>query len=473
VALLLSIFVHKISHGTTIYIQMLYYLILGIHLVKRMREGGYANIISPDICFLAFYTLVHLGYMSLYSLRVVPYSTEVIYFDSGIPDALLAINIGLIGFLFGSEIFCSRNKKIIQSHYVAVPRRGWGGVGLVFMFTGLLFHLLGLYTLGYGLISQYGYAAIGNVNMYTNSKFTIYSLQLSVNVMVLGIVIYSLYSALRYQKLFKSKIAMVTAVSFILLMILEGDRGPVLKFGLPILFVRHYFIKQIKVKYLLIMFLGLGVLFAAIGVSRTVIFSPSSMLKEYQYQKGAGGVAWYSPFVELGSSFNTLNITVHEVPSAEPYWKGASWRDALIHIVPFLQGYTLRKGISTWQPSQWVTTTYWGEERAGRAFTVVAEGYLNFGFIGVFMELFLLGAFLRWLTIMFSKNPSAFWGFIMLGCMGPVILSVRNHLNLVTNVCMQVFVLSFLLNIFFGNDPEESYKFDESDECQTCLDYEE
>lgn len=177
------------------------------------------------------------------------------------------------------------------------------------------------------------------------------------------------------------------------------------------------------------------------------------MLEEYKYQKTARQLGWYSPFVEMGRSYAVVAIITNDVPNQEPYWKGASWRNAAFHIVPFLQGFTYRLGLSTWGPSEWLTTTYFGTESAGTGFTVAAEGYLNFGLLGAFIELMLFGLFIRWLTVKFSKNPSAVWAFIMLGCLGPSIMVVRNHVNLVTNKYAQVVVLALLINLFLGNEP--------------------
>jgi lipid-A-disaccharide synthase-like uncharacterized protein len=135
--------------------------------------------------------------------------------------------------------------------------------------------------------------------------------------------------------------------------------------------------------------------------------------------------------------------------------------------VPFLQRYTFRAGISTWAPSSWITTTYFGTEAAGRGFTLAAEGYLNFGLLGAFAELALVGIFVRWLSKKYSTRPSAMWGVIFLGCFGVLILAIRNHLNIVTNVCAQIAVIGFLLNLFLGNEPSSGYQTDESNE----LDY--
>jgi hypothetical protein len=132
---------------------------------------------------------------------------------------------------------------------------------------------------------------------------------------------------------------------------------------------------------------------------------------------------------------------------------GASWRDATFHIIPFFQNFAIQHGWSRWAPSEWVTINFFGEGRAGRAFTVAAEGYLNFGFIGTFFELTFFGLFIRWLGIKFSRKPSAMWAIIMLGCTGQSMMIIRSHLNLFLNLCTELMVIAFILQLFLGNEP--------------------
>lgn len=453
VAMCLSILVYKISRGTTgialFPSQMVFYLVLSIHLLCRYKKLGMSFILAPDVCFTVFFTLIHLGYISLYTAGIVPFSEEAIYFEQANQKALFAINIGLIGFLFGFEIRLSRGKNDQTSLMVYLPSHGWGIMGISLLGIGLLMHLVGLYTLGFYLISSYGYAAIAGAYRFGASYFTIFCLNISILVIASGIMVYLVYSSLLYGKLFQSKLVLFLVVISFMIVILEGDRGPVLRFGLPILLVRHFLIKRIRLRFLLIIGLLTLFMFTALAVVRTTVFKPSQMIQEYQFQKS--DLQWYSGIVELGGSYNTLNVTVHEVPHNEPYWKGASWRDSIVHIVPFLQGFAVRRGFAHPSPSKWVTDTYWGPQRAGRGFSVTAEGFLNFGFLGVFAELMICGIFLRWLMAFFSLKPSACRALILFGCFALVVLVIRNHFNLLWAAAANIMVLSWILNLFFGN----------------------
>lgn len=455
VALLLSFAVYNFLDYDSIQSiwlpQILFWIIVAVHFFGRLKASK-DNILSPDIVFIFFYALVHLGYISFYSFGLLPYSEMVFYFESAITKALLIINIGLVGFIFGYEAVRAKSLYFKPIRKLAMPGQLWGGIGVLLLMSGILMHIVGLILLGPTLIKNHGYAAIAGAYRYTDSYLTILFLRVSIPLIVIGLVIYVIYSSLRYARLFKSKFTLGLVVLAFAFMIMEGDRGPVLKLTLPILLVRHYFIKPIKLKYIVTIFLILVTVFSTLSVVRSIVFNPSKMLEEYKYHESSGNIGWYSAFAELGGSFVVVNITAHEVPVNEAYWKGATWRDSMFHMVPFLQGFTLKKGWSTWAPSRWVTTTYFGPNASGRGYTVAAEGYLNFGYVGVFVELMFLGLFIRWLTVKFCKSPSQMWALIMIGCLGPTILVIRNHLNLLTDVCVQVFVFAMILNLLCGNE---------------------
>jgi hypothetical protein len=431
---------------------IIYYLVAFVHIAFRVKTGGKANILSPEILFVLLYTMFHLGYVTLYALGIVPYSDIVFVFEISIPKALFIINLGLISFLLGYEIIGSRGSTPRVMGHIRIPGLSWCILGLIFMVVAVAAHLIVVIFMA-PYLPVYGYVALQRIDEYSRSFLLVLFWRNAPHLMVLGMLIYTLSSALWYGKLFRSKLALVLVIVYFALVIMEGDRGPILQLGAPLLLVRHYLVKHIRIRHLAVLFVVTLILFAGLAVVRTTVFKPEIMLREYKYQKSSGQLTWMSPFVEMGTSFLVVDIVSHEVPMSEPYWKGASWRDAAFHIVPFLEGFALRQGWATWAPSAWITTTYYGTFRAGRAFTVAAEGYLNFGYPGVVAELMFFGIFIRWLTIRFSKNPSAVWGIIMLGCIGVSMVVIRGHVGIVFSVCARVMLVAALLNMLLGQEP--------------------
>ena len=453
VALLFSIAIYMVctddSEATLVPMQLVYYLVVFVHLLKRVGSNR-ENILSPEIGFIVMYTVVHLGYISLYTLNIIPLVSEIVYYQNGINKAMLAINIGLISFILGYELV---KGKQCESFQRPMPPSMWSLFSVILAVLGVLLHVVGLFLLGLDVLYKYGYTAIVYAERYS-SLWSKLALSKGVDIFIIGTTFYCLFSALKYKKLFKSKIYFWMVCLFVGIMILEGDRGPIFKILLVLIFVRHFFVKAISFKMLIILATVTAILFAGMAVARKVIFNPEKMFSEYRYKMNQGMVGWYSPFVEMGTSFNVLNITVHDIPEAEPYWKGSSWVTALVHVVPFLEGYTLKHGYTTWAPSTWVTTTYWGPERAGRAYTLAAEGYLNFGYPGVFIELFFFGALFRLLSVYVCKKTTISRAIIYIFCVGQALLCVRQHLNIFLAVSVQISVFCLLLDNLFNKKNE-------------------
>jgi hypothetical protein len=430
-----------------------YYLVAAGHIAFRWKKGGTANILSPDIIFLLFYTLFHLGYVVLYDLGLTPYHDPPFHYETSIPRSLFVINLGLVSFLLGYEILGSRGGELRAPGPPRIPRQTWCVLGLVIMTVGVGMHVSVLGSVGIGLFRTYGYEAFANIHNYTRSFLIILLWRYSFQIVILGLAIHAVSSSLRYGKLFRSRLALLVLILFSLLLIMEGDRGPLLQMGTLVLLIRHYLVKRVRLHHLVLISIAVFVLFTAMRAMRTYVFEPTRMLEEYKYQKGAGETAWTTPFLEAGNSYLVVNITCHEVPSQEPYWKGASWKIAVFRMIPFLEGFALRHGWSTWSPSEWVTITYYGPTAAGRGFSISAEGYLNFGYLGVIVEMMFLGMFIRWVTVRFSNNPSAAWGILMIACIGISAGMVRAQISNLFGNFPRFLVAVVLLDLLLGNEP--------------------
>ena len=446
--LLLCCFVSYIFYfSSSINLQiMFFYVILVVHYIKRSRDLGKSCILSLDMILLYFYTLFHMGYVTIFSMKIVPYFEEIAYLERLLPRSLFAVNIGLISFIYGYSILYIKN--VSNRIVIEKPNQIYGIIGSIFIISGFIFHILGIFMIGLDTLYMYGYDVVGNVNRYTTSTLNILLLTLGIKYfMVLGVVIYCSFSALANGKLFKNK-AIFSVVAFtILLLLVEGDRGPVVRLVMPAIIIRHFFIKRLKIKYLIVILFLIIFIFNAVSLTRKYGFNVDKMVKTYSEMSGSGDVKWYQPLLETGGSIKTVSMTIESVPEQENFWHGASWRDAVIHLVPFLMGYTFEHGWSTWAPSDWVTVTYRGTNASGLGFTAVAEGYLNFGYIGVFFELAFIGLFIKWLQYNFFSNPSVERILIMLGCFGTQISVIRAELSVATGLIGVIFIVTFAMKL--------------------------
>jgi len=434
--------------------QIIYYLMVAGMVVHRIFRGGWTNIMAPDITFVAFYTLVHLGYLTSHTLNIVPYSEKVFHFEEAIPRSMLVINIGLAAFLIGYELAGPSALKRANAQPVGFVPQNWSTLGLVVTTVGILTHVAGIFSAGIGDFIEYGNTIIQADLVKVRSLHTILLLTLGSRLFLMGLTVHMLSSALRSGKLFESKAVQFLFFLMIALFILEGDRAPIFMTVVPAMFIRHYLIKPWKPYTICAIVLAFGMLFVAIFAIREVGANPAQLASELSAQREKGNIKSANMFLELGFVYNTLNYTTGVVPEYEPYWYGAGWRDALIHVVPFAQGAAIRAGFGRESPSQWLLISMYGpslaSDAAGLGFTISGDGYLNLGYPGVFIELFAIGFFFRWVVVRFCLQPTMVRGLVLFGIFGIVVFITRNDSNTLLAPCVQVFVISWILGKFFS-----------------------
>lgn len=461
--LLATTAVHKIAPGNNLgHIQgwlVIYYFLIIVHFIARYRKCGASFLLAPDVFFILPYTIFHLGYVTFYGIGLLDYQTGIFYFDQSIGKSIYLIVLGLISFLIGYEIMGPK-RPAIEPDYISIPNQSWCFIGQTFMISALAMHLVCLSLIGIDNLKQYGHTAIINIADYT-PWFVALVFSKTGFLMIFGLTTYCIASALRYKKLFASPIGVAVISIYLFVLFLEVARGMIFQLFVPMLLIRQYMVKPFRIRNILLIFAGIVVLFTIMGIMKSIVFDPVKMIEEVVYHKESGKITWLDPFVEAGGSFVIVNITANEVPSNQPYWLGESWKNAILHTIPFVQGYMLTKGYIHGVPGFWVSYNYFGLEKAAKGFSVVAEGFLNFGYTGVFVEMAFLGIFIRWLTIKFAKKPSAKWGFIMLGCICSTIPVIRNDINIVTAMWVQIAVVGYLLNLFLSNN-EPDYQTPEA-----------
>ncbi|XAM01284.1 O-antigen polysaccharide polymerase Wzy [Phycisphaeraceae bacterium D3-23] len=433
--------------------HVVYYTLAITHIGHRMFKAGLKALVAPDVLFTVVYTVVNWGYLTFLWLGAVPFSSRVIYFSTAMGDSLMVVTVGLAAFLIAYEV-AGHSKRATPAYAteIAIPKPGWGFVGISLMCLGIMLHFIGLLGLGVDTVFKHGYDAVQHVSRYTDSYIIQTIMAISIPISVIGTMLCFGYGVIRERKLFYSRFFMVVWAGWVLVLLLEGDRGGVVRILLPAMIIYHYVIKPIKFRYLAMIGVTVLFIFSALAfVRNTSGFSPSAMIKDYQHvQSKDDNVKWYSMLYELGTSFVTLNITVHEVPGAENYWKGQSWLDSAIHVVPFAQGYAYRNGFGKVQPSDWVTVTYWGPKSSGKGYNFAAEGYLNFGLPGVIIQMFAIGLVLRWLVRRFQRAPSTGSLIVMFGGVVLIIISIRDHTNVLLPQLAHLWVVSWFMTQTFG-----------------------
>ncbi len=135
-----------------------------------------------------------------------------------------------------------------------------------------------------------------------------------------------------------------------------------------------------------------------------------------------GGVQAFSdillldPFYEMGIQIRTVSYTLQAFSEgATEFWLGQSYFDAFMRTIPNIFGLrSIVGGSAADSPSSWLTETF-NPGGAGLGNSLIAEGYLNFGIIGVIAVPFLIGYFLKRFDerAVLSPKTLAIYGILM------------------------------------------------------------
>lgn len=422
-------------------------VIMIVHMIYRFCVRPF-NALAPDIVFVLAYFLFHFGYLILWVFDIVPDIERIFYAPSLYPNVIFIVNIGILSYFFGYE--AAQSAKHDESMVVikSVPPNIWMHLGILIMLMSLLIHVSYILVIGVDKFLTEGYRIAGYIDRYVSDARL---WRLGTQIFIFGFALYIIAVSMIYGRLFHGKIGLMVFSIYAGLLLMEGQRTPVAILFMVFIVVRHYLIKPFKLRTLILLFFLLMAGFALIRITREVTsFDISKMTQEIEYASESGEIHWYDPMVEMGASVRAINLTMSVVPDPFPYWYGKTYLNSLLHTIPFVQGaLEARLGMT---PAKWLTRVVFGPEgsSAGVGFSVAAEGYFNFGYPGVFLQMFLLGFIMRKMYIKFicSCSPSIALVFIM--SLGIFIISVRNDSNVVIAPILQALLLAWILKNIFG-----------------------
>lgn len=443
-----------LSWETTTRLNVLLIIVIAlVHIFYRWRTGPFMNWLAPDLLYVMFYVLFHLGYLFLWSLNIVPVVEMIIAKPDYYPKTMLIVSIGLTSFLFGYELLA---RQTVPRDVQELPSILWPVFGMALMALALVIHLTYIYLAGIGNFLAHGYHVASFMRLYVSNTL-LWTWQTYFFMMGFGI--YIIAVALIHRRLFAGKLGISLFLGYLILIALEGDRGPFVTIGLILLLVRHYLIKPIRFKVLAVFVVCALFVFTFIGIVRNVTsFDVSKMTEEYRYVSQTGQVQWFTPFVEMGGSVRTTNQTVALLDGEEyPRMHGITYVLSVLRIVPFLQGFYSRHFGGT-TPSAWLTYVLFGgsENAAGTGFSIPTEGYLNFGMPGVIIQMMIIGVLMRKIYEKFMRSHSPVASFVFFVSLGLFMVSVRGETNLFFATIVHVIILAFLLKLVLGTHYAES-----------------
>lgn len=417
----------------------------GYHLLNRP-----VNYLSPDLIYLITYFMFHMGYTVLWLFGIVPPIPFIFVNTSLWPKTMCLVNLGLIGFLFGYVFAARSRQKLPDIQPIKLPTPMWTLVGVFFMLLSLGIHFAYIIVVGPATFLTRGYEVYSRMHFFTSHTIL---WQLMPQIFLLGFTIYIVSVALKHGKIFKGKLGIILFAIQTFLLATEGARTALVIISSVLLLVYHYLIKPVKLRWLILAGIASMFLFAFIGIVRgTAAFDIAKLWLEYKYARGTGQTHWYDFLAEAGQSVNTINMTTIIVPSDISYWHGRSYLTAMLHIAPFLQGVlaNINPILTQTAGDILVIGGLWPHGAAGLGYTMVAEGYLNFGIPGAFLHMMILGIWLRRLYVRFASLATPSRALIFFASIGIFLINVRNNTNILFTPLAQIFVMAWLLRHLCG-----------------------
>jgi oligosaccharide repeat unit polymerase len=185
---------------------------------------------------------------------------------------------------------------------------------------------------------------------------------------------------------------------------LTGRRRLVAETAIALLAFRHFYVRPFRPRTLLAgTMLGLCLLIF-VGQFR-------NFLQENLRTMVGSSIVSMTPetflmsFVELNTVHTALSETIQSVPSLRPYRYGKTYLEGFEILIPeFLYP---NRPIAPGPAMAWDLDPKVAKAGGGFGFSPFAEGYLNFGFLGVFVTGYLEGVFISALMKFRRSNPAS------------------------------------------------------------------
>jgi oligosaccharide repeat unit polymerase len=197
---------------------------------------------------------------------------------------------------------------------------------------------------------------------------------------------------------------LILFVIFTLTLFRIGRRHLVLSIGLGLLTIKHQYIKRIPLSVFAIGAAASLVVFTIVGTARSRMSDGADEMLTFVQEDFSSDWLWRVTD-EPGAVMLTLRETIARQDSTADYEYGLTFVESFVILIPLV---LLPDRPLT--PSQDFARTYApirAQAGAGFSFSLLAEGYQNGGIFGAFFVCFIIGLFLRSLTIYQQKFPQS------------------------------------------------------------------
>lgn len=408
--------------------------------------------IAPDVLMVCMVALFHIPTVFFGALGQIRLTAWWWWNYTAVNQAMLLTLSAILSYLIGYNIYARP-----AVFYTSKPRnpadysRAWLYVGQGVFVVGLLFHLYFMVTqvsLPELLTSRYGFKKFAAGLADERPWFT------GMLFCRAGIVIMSAFSAALYNTPMKGWLSRIAIALYLLLIFVTGHRNQIVFCVIPIVFCYCFLCRRIRLPVLI----GLG-LAGAIAMSAALIVrrmgDKSIARVQEAFEAQSQNIGLLQSAQEAGGTMTTVFRTVAVVPARDRFRYGMSLVDGLLRVVPNVSGET--GGVFAREsPSQWLTRTTAPRsyrQSVGLAYSIVAEAYLNWGYLGPPILLGGLGFLTRRLFDRAFYNRNPFRMVLAMIWIATLANWVRNDAFSFWKPIIWPFVLMYALRMFMGGRP--------------------
>jgi len=204
-------------------------------------------------------------------------------------------------------------------------------------------------------------------------------------------------------KLFQNKILFTVLLFYFLIFLFSGDRGPVLDILIITAVCYSLYQKKISLSYFLIaVFVG-GLMLTIIGLGRNSDSSEKTAIFEEGFKNLSESELGFNPTYELASTNRILFRAIDVVPNSHPYLYGSTFASEIVGVVPF--GGSTYMEITNLPDMYKSSSTFFTVLGQGKYYSygegseILGDIWINFGFYGVLILMFLMGIFISYINI--------------------------------------------------------------------------
>jgi oligosaccharide repeat unit polymerase len=432
---------------------LLFCLSMFIHFARKSMEPKPVNWIGADTVFLIPYGLFHYGYLIAYlSVGKIELSDRIFYSEEYFNFTLMHTLNCSIAFLIGFELWKVRRGPVMNYTNPVIPSNLLSMAGAVVVILAFGSQWAFIMMFGFGNATA-NYTALAGAMVDTDAR--IFAISFFVGMM--GIGMYCVCSSLRYRKLFGSVLIGGIIVACSLFILLLGDRGGFVQFATPACLAYYYFVRKVRIYWILLAFVGLLFFFSVLSAARDeTAVDVAKMMAIAEEKKADENMGFFLRlFLEAGSSISTVGISMGLMEGeGEEFWYGRSYWHGIETLMPNIGGSKRDTGgFEGATPAQWLTTI--GKERgltagAGMGSSIAMEAYINFGMYFGPLVLLLIGLIYRGMYERVLCKPTVVSGTTYCVATTMLLIWTRNSSSYVIRYVIWTFVFTYVVSSIFG-----------------------